>query len=177
PERVDIVLSAARLNGVEHYDPGDLTLGVAAGTTLAQLDAVLAANVQFLPIDAMLPERATIGGVLATAANGPLKHGYGSVRDFCIGVSFVTAEGRIAKGGGRVVKNVAGYDLMKLMIGSHGTLGVIVGGNFKVFPLPRQTRTFVCEFATVAEAINFRNRVMASPLSPMCMEIASPRAQ
>src|SRR5258708_22211458 len=90
PERVDIVLSTARLNGVEHYDPGDLTLGVAAGTTLSQLDAVLAANPQFLPIDAMLPERATIGGVLATAANGPLKHGYGGVRDFCIGVSLVT---------------------------------------------------------------------------------------
>ena len=179
PGRVDIVLSTARLNGVEHYDPGDLTLGVAAGTTLAQLDAVLAANAQFLPIDAMLPERATIGGVLATAANGPLKHGYGGVRDFCIGVSFVTAEGRIAKGGGRVVKNVAGYDLMKLMIGSHGTLGVIVRANFKVFPRPggkSPTATFVLEFASLKDATEFLAKLRGSALGPICCELVSPRA-
>jgi glycolate oxidase FAD binding subunit len=177
PGRVDILLRTDRLNKVEHYDAGDLTFGAGAGMTVAAVQQTLAANSQFLPLDPMLSDRATIGGVLATNAYGPMKAGYGGLRDYCIGVHFVTADSRIAKGGGRVVKNVAGYDLMKLMIGSHGTLGIITSANFKVFPLPRQTRTFVCEFASAAEAIVFRNRVINSPLSPMCLEIASPRAQ
>lgn len=179
PERVDILLSTTRLAGIEHYDPGDLTVGVAAGTTLMQLDEALAANGQFLPVDPMLAERATIGGVLASAAHGPLKHGYGGVRDFCIGVSFVTGDGRIAKGGGRVVKNVAGYDLMKLLIGSYGTLGVITSANFKVFPRPEaktQTATFDLEFASLEGIIEFRNRLHSSALTPICCELVSPRA-
>ena len=76
--------------------------------------------------------------------HGPLKHGYGGARDYCVGVQFVTGDGKLAKAGGRVVKNVAGYDLMKLMTGSYGSLAVITGANFKVFPKPRQTRTFRC---------------------------------
>ena len=96
--------------------------------------------------DPPLPERATVGGVLATASHGPLRHGYGALRDFCIGIRFVTGDGRRAKGGGRVVKNVAGYDLMKLLIGSYGTLAVITSASFKLFPAPRQTRTFLAEF-------------------------------
>src|SRR5437773_8310079 len=103
----------------------------------------------------MLPYRATIGGVLACNASGPMKVGFGGVRDYCIGIHFVTADGKIAKGGGKVVKNVAGYDLMKLLIGSYGTLGVITSANFKVFPRPRQTRTFIAEFANLTEAIEF----------------------
>jgi glycolate oxidase FAD binding subunit len=100
------------------------------------------------------------------------------VRDFCIGIEFVTADGSRVKGGGRVVKNVAGYDLMKLLIGSYGTLGVITSANFKVFPLPKQTRTFVAEFAAVAEAIACRDRIVTSPvgINLMAMEIVSPRA-
>jgi glycolate oxidase FAD binding subunit len=179
PERIDIVLSTAALRGVEHYDPGDLTMGAGAGTTLGELDSKLAAHGQFLPLDVMQPERATIGGVLATARHGPLKHGYGGVRDFCIGVTFVTAEGRVAKGGGRVVKNVAGYDLMKLMIGSYGSLGVIVGANFKVFPRPgvkTATATFVLEFASLREAMQFRDKLRVSALTPICCELVSPRA-
>ena len=105
-----------------------------------------------------------------------MRHGYGGLRDYCIGIKFVTGDGRKAKGGGRVVKNVAGYDLMKLLIGSQGTLGVITGASFKLFPAPRQTRTFVAEFARIAEAVEFRNRVLRSPLSPMCLELVSPRA-
>jgi glycolate oxidase FAD binding subunit len=179
PEHIDVLLCTTRLAGIEHYDPGDLTVGVAAGTTLAQLDAALAANGQFLPIDPMLTERATIGGVLASAAHGPLKHGYGGVREFCIGVTFVTANGKIAKGGGRVVKNVAGYDLMKLLIGSYGTLGVIVSANFKVFPRPgakSQTATLLCDFASLRDAIAFRDSLRKSALAPICCELVSPRA-
>jgi glycolate oxidase FAD binding subunit len=176
PERVDVVLRTDRLSQVMHYDPADLTLGVGAGMTVAEVDSLLATRGQMLPIDPAQPHRATIGGILATAANGPLRHGFGGVRDYCIGIRFVTGDGLIAKGGGRVVKNVAGYDLMKLMIGSHGTLGVIVSANFKIVPRPRQTRTFAAEFAGAAEALQFRDFVLRSPLTPMCLEIVSPLA-
>ena len=88
--------------------------------------------------------------MLAAAKHGPLRQGFGGVRDFCIGIRFVTGDGRKAKGGGRVVKNVAGYDLMKLLIGSYGTLAVITSASFKLFPAPRQTRTFLAEFGYLA---------------------------
>jgi len=176
-ERVDILLRTDRLRQVEHFDPGDLTIGVGAGMTIAEVEAMLAPHKLFLPLDVAQPERATVGGVLATAAHGPLRHGYGGVRDFCIGIRFVTGDGRIAKGGGRVVKNVAGYDLMKLLIGSHGTLGIITSASFKLFPQPPQTRTFVSEFDSLEEAMHFRDLVLRSPLTPLCLEIVSPRAQ
>jgi glycolate oxidase FAD binding subunit len=112
PERVDILLRTSRLSGIEHYDPGDLTVGIHAGTPFAQVQQQLTPHGQWLPCDAARLDRATIGGLLATGAAGPLKSAFGGMRDFCIGIKFVTAEGKIAKGGGRVVKNVAGYDLM-----------------------------------------------------------------
>lgn len=176
PARVDILLKTGRMNKLLHYDAGDLTLSVGAGMTIAEVQAVLAKNQQFLPLDPMLSERATIGGVLATNANGPMRVGFGGLRDYCIGVNFVTGDGKIAKGGGKVVKNVAGYDLMKLMIGSMGTLGVITSANFKVFPLPKKTTTFVLDFADLNSAIVQRDRVIASPLAPMCLELVSPHA-
>jgi FAD/FMN-containing dehydrogenase len=92
-------------------------------------------------------------------------------------VQFATADGKLGKGGGMVVKNVAGYDLMKLMTGSYGTLAVITRANFKVFPRPRQTRTFLCSFASLDEALKFRAKILASPLQPICLEILSPRVQ
>jgi len=176
PEQVDIVLRTTRLTPVEHYDPGDLTIGIGAGATIAEVERIIGPHAQMLPLDIGAPESATIGGVLATADHGALKHGYGGAREFCIGVRFVTGDGKIAKGGGRVVKNVAGYDLMKLLIGSYGTLGVIVGASFKVFPRPRQMRTFVSVYSTLQEALAFRDRVQDSSLAPMCLEIVSPHA-
>ncbi len=107
-ERVDVVLWTKRLSQVLHYDPADLTVGFGAGTTLAEADALLAEHGQMLPLDPALPQQATIGGVLATAGQGPLKHGYGGARDYCIGMRFVSGDGVVGKGGGRVVKNVAG---------------------------------------------------------------------
>ena len=177
PERVDIVLETRRMAALEHYDPGDLTLGAGAGMTLAALEEKLAANQQFLPVESPRAAQESLGGLLATAASSPLRHCYGGLRDYCIGVHFVTGDGRIAKGGGCVVKNVAGYDLMKLLIGSFGTLGVIVSANFKVFPRPRQTATFACDFASAEEAVAFRDRLLRSALSPVCMELVSPRAE
>ena len=123
PSQVDVILQTSRLTEVEHYDPGDLTVGVGAGCTVAQLSAMVGANGLLFAGDAALPERSTVGGLLATAMPGPLRHGYGGLRDYCIGIRFVTGDGRKGKGGGRVVKNVAGYDLMKLLIGSQGTFG------------------------------------------------------
>jgi glycolate oxidase FAD binding subunit len=176
PERAEIMLDTSRLRDLIHYDPGDLTFGVGAGATLASVERRLVEHDQFLPLDIALAERATLGGLLATNASAPLRHGYGGLRDYCIGIHFVTGDGKIAKGGGRVVKNVAGFDLMKLMIGSFGTLGVITGASFKVFPRPRQTATYVESFATLAEAVAFRDRVARSALTPLRFELISPRA-
>jgi glycolate oxidase FAD binding subunit len=176
PQQVDVLLFTTRLTAVEHYDAGDLTVGIGAGCTVAQLSAMVAENGLFFAGDPAQPERCTIGGLLATGLYGPLRHGYGGLRDYCIGVRFVTGDGRKAKGGGRVVKNVAGYDMMKLLIGSQGTLGIITGASFKLFPAPRQTRTFVAVFSSAAEAIEFRNRVLHSPLDPICLELVSPEA-
>jgi glycolate dehydrogenase FAD-binding subunit len=177
PGLADILLHTARLDQIEHYDHADLTVGVGAGMTIAQLNTLLGADQLMFAGDPSLPERCTVGGLLAKAGHGPLRHGYGAVRDYCIGVRFVTGDGRRAKGGGRVVKNVAGYDLMKLLIGSYGTLAVITSASFKLFPAPRQTRTYLAEFSTAAEALRFRDGVMRSPLSPMCLELVSPGAR
>lgn len=175
-----IAMSTNRLKEVEHYDPGDLTIGVGAGVTLRELDELIRPHQQWLPVLGF-PERtslgaATVGGVLASAMHSPLKHAFGGVREFCIGVRFVTGDGKRGKGGGRVVKNVAGYDLMKLLIGSYGTPGVITSSSFKLFPRPRQTMTFVSSFAVASDAIAFRDRITASPLAPLALEIASPEA-
>lgn len=176
PGPIDILLETSRLLEIEHYDPGDLTMGLGAGFTVGQLSDKVAKDGLLFAGDAALPERATVGGLLATGLAGPLRHGYGGLRDYCIGIKFITGDARTGKGGGRVVKNVAGYDMMKLLIGSRGTLAVITGASFKLFPACRQTKTFVAQFATAAEAIAFRDRVVHSPLSPMCLELVSPRA-
>jgi glycolate oxidase FAD binding subunit len=176
-EHVDILLRTTRLNDIKHYDPGDLTIGVGAGLRLRDMQLALGKHEQWIPFDPPNADTATVGGLLATAAAGPLKASAGGPRDFCIGIQFVLAEGQKGKGGGRVVKNVAGYDLMKLLIGSHGSLAVITGANFKVFPRPRQTRTFQCGFASSKEALIFANTVLRSPMWPMCLELVSPGAQ
>ena len=174
PERSDIVLSTSRLDSVLHYDAGDLTIGVEAGMKLADLQKTLGESQQFLPIHPIDPGQ-TVGGLLASALQGPMQH-WAAVRDFCIGINFVTGDGTQAKGGGRVVKNVAGYDLMKLLIGSYGSLGVITSANLRVYPRARQTRTFVMQFGSSEEALAMRDRIVRSPLAPLCLEIASPRA-
>lgn len=174
PERVDIVLSTERLNAIEIYDPGDLTISLQAGVNVANTVIACSKHRQMLPIE--VGAGSTIGGALATAASGPLRAAHGGLRDFCIGINFITGDGAAGRGGGRVVKNVAGYDLMKLMIGSYGSLGVIVSANFKLFPLPQQTMTCICEFASTAELFAFRDRLLKSPLSFLSAEVISPAA-
>lgn len=174
PEQVDIVLSTEKLGAIEAYDPGDLTISLEAGVSVGRAVGACAEHRQLLAIEA--PSSSTIGGSLAAGTSGRMRCAFGGLRDFCIGVKFVTGDGVFGRGGGRVVKNVAGYDLMKLMIGSYGSLGVIVSANFKLFPMPQQTMTCICEFASAAELFLFRDRVLKSPLSPLAAEFISPTA-
>ena len=136
PERYDIALSTSKLSALVEHEPADLTATCQAGMTLGALQDALAQEGQAAPFDPHLPRGATIGGLLATNAAGASRHAYGAPRDFTIGARVVTGDGLITKAGGKVVKNVAGYDMCKLYIGSRGTLGVFTEATFKLMPLP-----------------------------------------
>ncbi|MEH2390055.1 MAG: FAD-binding oxidoreductase [Nostoc sp.] len=140
---VDVVVSTERINQLIEHAVGDFTITVEAGMKFSDLQALLAKSRQFLAIDPTAPESATIGGIVATGDTGSLRQRYGSVRDQLLGITFVRADGQVAKAGGRVVKNVAGYDLMKLFTGSYGTLGVISQLTFRLYPLPEASETVV----------------------------------
>jgi glycolate dehydrogenase FAD-binding subunit len=148
----DIEVSSERLAGVVDHVPADLTVTVGAGTRVADLAAALARAGQFLPLDPPHANEATIGGVIAANSNGFWRARYGSVRDLLIGTRIALADGTVARAGGRVVKNVAGYDLDKLLVGSFGTLGVIVEATLKVLPLPAASDGLVAGFASSADA-------------------------
>ena len=176
PRQYDLALDMTRLDRVVAYDPGDLTLGVEPGVTLRRLAGVLAEHRQFLPLAAPFMSQATIGGTIASGMETPLRQFYGTPRDYVLGIEFVTGEGLRAKGGGRVVKNVAGYDLHKLMIGALGTLGILTTINFRTFPLPAATRIFLAACGSAEAALELRRRVALSPLRPLTVEILSPQA-
>jgi glycolate oxidase FAD binding subunit len=148
----DIELSSARLSGVVDHVPADLTVTVGAGTRVADLAAVLAGAGQFLPLDPPHADDATVGGVIAANSNGFWRARYGGVRDLLIGTRTALADGTVARAGGRVVKNVAGYDLDKLLVGSFGTLGVIVEATVKVLPVPAASDGLLGGFARSADA-------------------------
>lgn len=164
---VDLVLSTQRLNALIDHAVGDLTVTVEAGMRFADLQAVLAQAGQFLAIDPAFPGQATLGGIVATADTGSLRQRYSGVRDMLLGISFVRADGQVAKAGGRVVKNVAGYDLMKLLTGSYGTLGIITQMTLRVYPLPEQSQTvgWVGEATAIAQASQFLLRSHLTPTS------------
>jgi glycolate oxidase FAD binding subunit len=174
PRSYDIALDLTRLDRVISYDPGDLTLSVEAGVSLRKLAGVLAERGQFLPLAVPFFGRATIGGAVASGVDSPLRQFYGTARDYILGMEFVTGEGTLAKSGGRVVKNVSGYDIHKLMIGALGTLGVITRVNFRTFPLPVGSRAFVANFETAERSLEMRARVAQSPLTPITLELLSP---
>jgi len=174
PTRYDLALDMARINKVIAYDPGDLTLSVEAGVPFAKLAQLLAEHHQFLPLAVPFAARTTVGGAIASGVDSPLRQFYGTARDFLLGMEFVTGEGVAAKSGGRVVKNVTGYDIHKLMIGALGTLGVITRVNFKTFPMPLGSRGFVARFANAESAVDMRQRIAQSALTPLTLEILSP---
>lgn len=154
PVPVDVGISLSAMARVVAYEADDMTVVAGAGLTLGALEAVLGAQRQHLPVDPPLPHRTTIGALLGAAHSGPLRLSAGTIRDFLIGVQFVGHGGSTVRGGGRVVKNVAGYDLMKLMIGSFGTLGIITEATFKVRPRPEVYAVAVSYHATRAEAFS-----------------------
>lgn len=170
--QADLLVSTARLNRLVDHAIGDLTVTVEAGMRLADLQAVLAKAGQFLPIDPAFPERTTIGGMIATADTGSLRQRYNSVRDLLLGVSFVRSDGQLVKAGGRVVKNVAGYDLMKLLTGSYGTLGVLTQATFRVYPIPAASQTVILSGATPA-IVQASQTILSSALTPVCADLLS----
>jgi glycolate oxidase FAD binding subunit len=176
PARYDIALDLTRMNRVLAYDPRDLTLGVEPGARIDDLLRVLAGQNQFLPLAVPFSDRATIGGIVAANSSSPLRHSYGAVRDFSLGMEFVSGEGAPAKSGGRVVKNVTGYDLHKLLIGSLGTLAIITRVNFRTFPLLPAHGTFVASFSDAEAAFGFCRAIAHSVLTPQVVEVADPGA-
>ena len=169
---IQLVISLQKCDRLIEHAVGDLTVTVEAGMKLSDLQAILRSQNQFLPIDPSYPEAATLGGIVATADTGSWRQRYGSVRDLLLGLSFVRADGKIAKAGGRVVKNVAGYDLMKLFTGAYGTLGIITQLTFKTFPLPANSQTLLLtgngeQIAQVTQTI--RN----SGLTPTAIDLLS----
>lgn len=171
-QNIQIVVSTARLNQLIEHASGDLTVTAEAGLSLATLQHTLATAGQFLPVDPAYPDQATLGGIVATADTGALRQRYGGIRDLLIGLSLVRSDGQIARAGGRVVKNVAGYDLMKLMTGSYGTLGILTQLTFRIYPLPATAATVVLTGdAVTLEKI--RTMVLASALTPTSLDLLS----
>ncbi|WP_298401567.1 FAD-binding oxidoreductase [uncultured Chloroflexus sp.] len=171
PPRYDLALDLRRLDRVIEYHPADLVVMVEAGITLGALQAVLAEHGQWLPWDPPTSDTAPIGGLLATAAWGPLRLGYGGPRDWLLGMRVVLGDGRIVQSGGRVVKNVAGYDNHKLHLGAFGTLGVIAAVTFKVAPLPERIASVRAVFATPAAALHAATAIRQPPTQPVALAI------
>jgi glycolate oxidase FAD binding subunit len=171
PQRYDLALDLSRLNRILAYEPRDLTLGVEPGMACAELDRSLREKGQFLPLSPPFPERATLGGIVSAGSDSPLRYAHGTTRDFLLGVEFVTGEGVVSKSGGRVVKNVTGYDLHKLLIGSLGTLAVITRLNLRTFPLPPAQRMFVAAFANSSSAFVFCRTISKSQLQPRVVDV------
>ncbi|MDQ3811771.1 MAG: FAD-binding oxidoreductase, partial [Chloroflexota bacterium] len=176
PARQDVLLSTVGLNRVVEYEPADLTVTVEAGMRFMDLQAMLREQGQMVALDPPVAAESTIGGVVAANLSGPVRFAHGTARDLVIGTRVANANGTLTRAGGRVVKNVAGYDLNKLYIGSLGTLGVIVELGFKLAPIPPSTATLVGQFASQDDVRTVVRGVLHSPLSPLAVELLGPRA-
>jgi glycolate oxidase FAD binding subunit len=176
PERVDLVLVLSRLNGVVDYEPGDMTATFQAGVLLKDAQAVLGQNRQFIGLDPPYADRATLGGILATNSSGPRRLRYGASRDLVIAIRVVHADGKVTRGGAKVVKNVTGYDMNKLYIGSLGTLGVIVEATFRLHPVAPVEQTLLAPFESVDAARQAVGRILDSPVVPTALELFNAEA-
>lgn len=169
------IVEMAGLSGMVEYDPGEFTFTALAGTPLRQITATLAEHGQYLPFDPPLIEAgATLGGTVAAGLSGPGRLRYGGLRDFLIGVRFVDGHGTLVHGGGKVVKNAAGFDLPKLMAGSLGRLGVVVELSLKVFPRPSASTTLRFQSPDLAETLAAIARLAAAPLDLDALELEPP---
>jgi len=176
PQRVDLLLKLELMNRVVDHDYQNMTVTVEAGARLAAVQAVLRERSQFLPLDPPFAGRATIGGILATNSSGPRRLLYGSPRDFVLGIRAALPNGTIIKAGGKTVKNVAGFDLCKLHIGSLGTLGVMVEATFRVLPLPETRSTQLLLFRDLEAPCAFVGKLLGTFLSPSAVELLNPEA-
>lgn len=174
PSQLDVSITTTGLHRIISYEPADMTVTVEAGVTLAALQEILAQHRQYLPLDPPPSNDVTIGGVLAANAQGPLRHRHGTARDWLLGLRAVLVDGSVIKSGGRVVKNVSGYDLHKVFVGSLGTLGAIAEATLKVAPLPRVDRTFVVACPSAAEAVGVIISAHEATLSLAAAELLSP---
>lgn len=166
PSRLDAVLRTPGLSRIVEYAPSDQIVAVEAGMTLGELQRHLAGHGQRLALDPPLPDRATVGGIVAANAFGPLRTRYGVARDLVIGITLIRADGVIARGGGKVVKNVAGFDLPRLFCGSLGTLGLIAEIVFRLHPLPEASSTVTFEDLAAAEARALSRSALDARLEP-----------
>jgi glycolate oxidase FAD binding subunit len=169
---VDIVVSTARLNRLIEHAAGDMTVTVEAGMGFAALQQQLASANQFVALDPNFPDQASLGGIIATRDAGGLRHRYGGVRDMVLGVRFIRADGQDVKAGGRVVKNVAGYDLMKLLTGSYGSLGIITELTLRLYPRP-ETGQLVMVTGSLAGLTTLQQQLMASTLTPTRLDLVT----
>src|ERR1700744_2429966 len=176
PQRYDVALDMTALDEVAHDDPADLTVSVGAGMPLAKLNTMLREQNQFLPLLVPYYTQATIGGTIAAGLDSPLRNAYGTPRDFLLGAEFIDGNGVQIKTGGRVVKNVTGYDLHKLLIGSQGTLAAITRLNFRTFPTPQSARGFVAAFESHEAALTAQSKIAHSQLTPLTLDVLNPVA-
>lgn len=176
PDRLGVVVETTGLARVVDYPAGDMTITVEAGITLAALRTTLAEFGQRLPLDAPHAEKATVGGLIACNHGGPRRYGAGRPRDMVLGVAFVTSDGELVRGGGRVVKNVAGYDFPRLLTGSLGTLGVIAELTLKVRPIPEASAIAWAAYDRIEDAASALDRLNLSRTRPMAVELLDRRA-
>lgn len=170
-EGVD-TLDTSHLSGMLEYEPGEFTFTALAGTPVAQVEKVLAENGQYLPFDPLLVEHgATLGGTVAANTSGPGRYHYGGLRDFLIGVRYIDSNGHLVRGGGKVVKNAAGFDLPKLMVGSLGSFGVLVELSFKVLPRPESFATLRLEFGDLEAALEAMQTASSARLDVDALDI------
>ncbi len=176
PGAIDVLLSTRRLDALEAHRHGDLTATVQAGAALADVNAALAAHRQWLPLDPPRADRATIGGIVAANDSGPRRQRHGAPRDLIIGMTLARADGTLAKSGGIVVKNVAGYDLARLLTGSFGGLGVILAATFKLAPMAEASRTVRVTLAGTGQIGRVAAALLAQGSTPTALELAWPPA-
>jgi glycolate oxidase FAD binding subunit len=169
-KKIDLLVSTQNLKELIDHAVGDMTVTVQAGMTFATLQTRLAQENQWIPLDPVYADCATVGGILATRDAGSLRHRYGGVRDLCLGLQFVRSDGQIAKAGGRVVKNVAGYDLMKLFAGSFGTLGIVTEMTLRTYPLPERSATILVQGGEAAIA-TLTQDLRQSTLTPTAFDL------
>lgn len=172
--RTDAILSLARLADPIEHCAGDLTVTAPAGATLESVNALLAREGQWLPLDPWAGGRSTIGGLLATNDSGPRRLRSGAPRDLVIGIDYALTDGRQAKAGGRVVKNVAGYDMGRLLCGSFGSLAVMTRATFKLSPIPPASRTVVIDVPSPEAYTRLAQELAASPVTPSAVEVQAP---